>query len=215
MLWKFIKTNWFAVALMFLLLVAIGRNNPRFRFWDAGKPTVSTGKYTTVNPGSTAHLDLFGESGAPTVSMPTVDDATAVSFLQRFGNVAVNERKKFGIPPSVLLACAYVNSFSGQREAAQQGNNFFALPCTGWDGSIVTIEGQCFRKYDTAWASFRDFGLYMGSQPWFSTVRQDAGSDWQQWLKALDGKGVSDVRNHTSEIKTIIETYRLYELDGK
>ena len=209
MLWKFIKTNWFAVALVLLLLVAIGRNNPRFRFWESGKHSVAAEKYTEINPGSTAHLDLFGESGAPTVAMPEIDDATAVAFLKRFGNVAVNERKKFGVPPSVLLACAYVSSHSGQRTAAQQANNYFSLPCAGWDGAVLTINGQCFRRYDTAWASFRDFGTFVGSQRWFSDVRKSGGNDWQQWLKALDGKDISDVRGYIGEI------YRLFELDGK
>jgi len=214
-MWKFIKTNWFAVALMLLLLVAIGRNNPRFRFWDTDKRTVASEKYTAINPGSTAHLDLFGSSGAVMVDMPKIDDAIAVAFLKRFGNVALNEKKKFGIPPSILLACAYVNSHSGQRAPVQHANNYFALPCAGWDGSVVTIDGQCFRRYDTAWASFRDFGLFMSAQPWFKDVRQQAGNDWQEWLKKLDGKGISDVSKCTGEMQTIIETYRLYELDGK
>ena len=214
-MWKFIKTNWFAVALMLLLLVAIGRNNPRIRFWETGKHSVASEKYTAVAPGSTAHLDLFGESGAPTVDMPSIDDATAVTFLKRFGNLAVNEKKKFGIPPSILLACAYVNSHSGQRLPVQQANNYFALPCAGWDGTVITIDGQCYRRYDTAWASFRDFSLFISAQPWFRDVRQDAGTDWQEWLKKLEGKGISDVRKCTVEMRSVIETYRLYELDGQ
>ena len=148
--------------------------------------------------------------------MPVVDDATAVAFLKRFGNLSVNERKKFGIPPSVLLACAYVNSHSGQRMAALQVNNFFALPCGGgWDGAVATLDGQCFRRYDTAWASFRDFGAFASRQPWFEETRKSAGNDWQLWLKMLDGKSISDVRNNTAEMRTVIETYRLYELDGQ
>lgn len=214
-MWKFFKTNWFAVALMLLLLVAIGRNNPRFRFWNAGSPTVTTGKYTDAHPGATAHLDLFGGSGAPTVTMPTIDDATAVAFLKRFGHLAVKEQQKFGLPPSLLLACAYVNSHSGRRDAAQQANNYFALPCAGWDGAVATVDGQCMRRYENAWASFRDFGAFVSAQPWYAALRQSAGTDWQLWLKALEGKGISDVRNHVGEMQSVIETYRLYELDNK
>lgn len=212
---KFIKTNWFTIALLLLLVVAIGRNNPRFRFWNPGSPTVAGGKYTDAQPGTAAHLDLFGGGSAANIAMPDIDDATAVAFLKRFGNLAVNERKKFGIPPSVLLACAYVNSHSGQRITALQANNYFALPCMGQDATVVTLEGQCFRKYDTAWASFRDFGMMVSHQPWFGDVRQSAGKDWQEWLKRLDGKGVSDLRNSVAEMRTVIETYRLYELDGQ
>ncbi len=214
-MWKFFKTNWFAIALVLLLLVAVGRNNPRFRFWNAGSTTVTSEKYTDVSTSTAAHLDLFGGGGSAEVSMPSIDDATAVAFLKRFGNLSVNERKKFGIPPSVLLACAYVNSHSGQRIAALQANNFFALPCPGWDGAVATLDGQCFRRYDTAWASFRDFGTFVSRQSWFSDVRKSAGNDWQEWLKKLDGKSISDVRNNTSEMHTVIETYRLYELDGQ
>ena len=215
-MWKFFKTNWFAIALVLLLLVAIGRNNPRFRFWNPDGPTVAGGKYTDARPVPAAHSELFGMEGTADVAMPSVDDATAVAFLKRFGNLAVNERKKFGIPPSVLLACAYVNSHSGQRIAALQANNFFALPANaGWDGGVATMDGQHFRRYDTAWASFRDFGAMLSQQPWFDEVRKSAVIDWQQWLKGLDGKSISDVRNNTAEMRTVIETYRLYELDGQ
>ncbi len=214
-MWNFIKTNWFTIAIVLLLLVAIGRNNPRLKFWNADSPTVAGGKYTDASPGAAAHLDLFG-SGSGEVTMPTIDDATAVAFLKRFGNLSVNERKKFGIPPSVLLACAYVNSHSGQRIAALQVNNFFALPCGGdWTGAVATLDGQCVRRYDTAWASFRDFGVFVSHQSWFGDVRKSAGSDWQQWLRMLDGKSISDVRNNTAEMRTVIETYRLFELDGQ
>lgn len=214
-MWNFIKTNWFTIAIVLLLLVAIGRNNPRFKSWNADRPAVASDKYTDANPGAAARLDLFG-SVSGEVTMPSIDDATAVAFLKRFGNLSVNERKKFGIPPSVLLACAYVNSHSGQRIAALQVNNFFALPCGGdWTGAVATLDGQCFRRYDTAWASFRDFGVFVSHQSWFEDVRKSAGTDWQQWLKMLDGKSISDVRNNTAEMRTVIETYRLFELDGQ
>ena len=218
--WKFFKTNWFTIALVLLVLVFIARKNllpgagkdimPRQKEGQEALPE----KYTSA--GSNSSLGFSAESGQRGLQKPSPDEATAVAFLQRFGKVAVSERKKFGLPASVMLACAYVNSFAGQHETATAANNFFALPCSDeWEGETATLDGKCVRRYETAWASFRDFSIFLTSQEWFGSVRKSAGKDWQAWVKALDQKGISDVANFGAELEKVIAAYRLHELDAK
>ncbi|MBL7808482.1 MAG: glucosaminidase domain-containing protein [Saprospiraceae bacterium] len=136
--------------------------------------------------------------------------ADAEAFLKRFASVAVSEKKKFGIPVSVILAAAYVNSECAQNEAVSEANNYFALPCSDdWEGETVTISGDCLRQYETAWASFRDFSIYLSSQEWFAKMKKTAGKDWEKWVEKLDDAGIAK----SGKMSKIIQEFDLMELD--
>ena len=218
--WKFIKTNWFTIALVLLVPVYIAQKNfssdpgKAITPGQKGSKEANPEKYTSAEQNTFLGFSL--ESTPSGVQKSSPDGATAVAFLQRFGKVTVSERKKFGVPASVLLACAYVNSAAGQRETATTANNYFALPCSdGWEGETAKIGGKCVRRYETAWASFRDFSIFLSSQEWFGSVRKSAGKDWRAWVKELDQKGISDVPNFSAEMEKVIAAYRLYDLDEK
>ena len=225
MMWKFIKSNWFSIALILLLAMAIVRRGPGLMGGSGAtprpemtnsKPERFTDKQVAdASPPSTLSLSL-PDAAQVRRSMPAVEDAVAVAYLRRFGNVVVGEHKKFRVPASVLLALSYVNSFSGTRETAQQAQNFFALSCSPeFEGQTLTLDGRCFRRYDTAWESFRDFSIYLAGQEWLGAVRSQAGQDWRLWVKALASRDVSDVENFEQEMTKVIQAYRLFELDAR
>jgi flagellum-specific peptidoglycan hydrolase FlgJ len=211
---EFFKTNWFPiVVVVLLLLAALKRNVP----WSFGAPKASREKFTeltTTAPQAPSAMGVLDSPKPPSSAVPTIEESVAVPFLQRFGRVAVGEQKKFGVPASVLLACAYVNSFAGQRTGVAQANNYFGLPCTGnWDGNTATVEGLCLRKYATPWESFRDFSIFLSTQEWFGAAKKSAGRDWQRWAAALGEQPLTDVQDFGTELRQVIERYRLYELD--
>jgi flagellum-specific peptidoglycan hydrolase FlgJ len=217
--WKFFKTNWFTATMVLIVLVLIARKYFPSHFGSAqGQPV--RGEKFTEQKGKQESASFLGliSGGGPGKSqrMPQVEMPVAEAFLRRFAKVALSEHKKFGTPASVILACAYVNSFAGQRDAASAANNFFALPCSdGWEGESAQIGGHCVRKYETAWASFRDFSIYLSSQEWFGALRKSAGKDSKAWAKQLGAKGISDVENFGAEVARVIEEYQLARLDGE
>lgn len=218
MKWKFIKTNWFSIALVLLMLVAIARKNMPVNSGGAAKPApakqkeANPEKYTAAE--SHTLLGFTTESPGAAGQKPVIDKAAAVAFVRRFEKVAISERKKFGIPSSVILGCAYVNSYAGQRGPSARANNFFAVPCTSdWEGETTTIDGRCYRQYESAWASYRDFSIYLSGQEWFGSVRKNAGKDWQKWAKELAKHGISDVPGFDKALEQAIRTHRLYDLD--
>lgn len=218
MKWKFIKTNWFSIALVLLVLGAIVRKNLPFNTAGPASPNrkdpkeASPEKYTAA--GGKSAMDLVPQMSGLSSDRPAVDKTVAIAFVRRFEKVAISERKKFGIPSSVLLACAYVNSSAGQRSFVEPSNNYFALPCTSdWEGETTTADGRCLRKYESAWASFRDFNIYLTSQEWFGSVKKSAGKDWQAWVTEIAKQDISDAPNFKNEMEKAIETFRLYDLD--
>lgn len=213
--WKFLKTNWFTISLVLLMLMAVARRyapaigsgvtSPK----KHERPEANPEKYTATD--NQALLDFSSEQGTG-AALP--DKAAVVAFIRRFESVSVSERKKFGIPSSVLLGCALVNSSAGQAGWIDGSNNYFALGCgSDWEGPKSTSGGRCLRQYESAWASFRDFSIFLTSQDWYGGVKKSAGKDWQKWVGALDGKGVSEVPDFSAALERAIRTYRLYDLD--
>lgn len=218
MKWKFFKTNWFTVAVVLLLVVAIVQRKLSFGNSKANSPTPkehpapNPEKYTSA--GGESLLGFPAESPLASNQKQAASKAEAVAFVRRFENTAMSERKKFGIPASVILACAFVNSEAGKGDFVAKTNNFFALPCSSdWEGETLNVGGRCLRRYETPWASFRDFSIFLTGQEWFGNVKKTAGKDWQKWTKELAKHNIFEVRDFEAEMTKAIQTHRLYDLD--
>jgi len=217
MIQEFVKKRWFSLALALLLLVAVLRKNIRFQTDDVSRPPAveTREKYTDAasTPKPAALLNVGGDGIPATVRFHGVDDAATVAFLKRFAPVAVTEQGKFGMPASVLLAAAYVNSFGGKRASAVEANNYLATRCSSdWSGPEADISGACFRKYETAWEGIRDFSVIHSRKEWYAALKKDR-KDWRKWVKSMAGHRTSDVENAETEMVRVIEEYRLFELD--
>ena len=216
MKWKFFKTNWFPIAVIILVLAAIVKKN-----WlsvaahdGKGRDVEKITDNGAIATSQETQASLFTWASRSSVNLPDIPETVAIPFLQRFGKVAAGEQEKFGIPASVLLACAYVNSFSGKRNWAMEHHNYFGLGCGGgWKGATETVNGVCIRHYDKAWDSFRDFSKYMSGRNDFASLQQSCGKDWKAWAKALDSKKISEVADFEAEMVKVLEAYRLFELD--
>lgn len=213
--WKFLKTNWFYLTMGIILLTYALRKYPQLNPLSPIHQPNRTEKLTESTNSSKKGAALLGivpDSDAPkrTEAVP-LNTAQTEAFLKRFAPVVVSEHKKFGIPASVMLAVALVNSQSGTAKSVRESHNFFAIPCgENWDGETMVSGEYCLRKYESAWASFRDFSIYLSSQDWIGSLKKSAGGDWRPWAEKLGKTGISN----TKAMKKAIETYQLEELDG-
>ncbi len=211
---NFFKTNWFSIALVLLVLGAILRSKGEFSLQNYFLSKNGQRETTGLNDKRATALGLAMEPATRSAQPLEVDQAIATEFLKRFGPVAVSERKKFGVPASILLAAAFLNSNIGLDAAAVDASNFFSLPCTKeWEGASVTLGERCVRKYDTAWASWRDFSIYLTTQEWYGDMRQAAGKDWKKWAKGMSNKEISPVSNFGQKLAEVITFYHLDQLD--
>lgn len=212
--WKFIKTNWFYLAMALVLLLYTVRKYPQFNpFTPAGKNNATeklSDKNKSRNKGA-ALLGLIQDAPEPQKrNTESIDDKQAEAFLKRFAQVAHSEHKKFGMPTSILLAAAFVNSRAGEAESVKKTNNFFGLACgEDWENESAQMDGTCLRKYESAWASFRDFSIYLSSRDWYGSIRKSAGKDWHKWIQKLDDEEIAS----SKEMQKVIESYQLFELD--
>jgi hypothetical protein len=214
MIWNFFKTNWFSIALVILLLAAIARGSGKFSLQNYFSSESQPLDESHLVPKSATTLGIGAAPSNRRSSPLAVDQGAAAEFLKRFSVVAVSERKKFGVPASVLLATAFLNSQAGLNNAALEANSFFAIRCSNdWEGLTLAVEDHCLRRYETPWASWRDFSIYLSSQEWFGSLRRSAGKDWRKWSSGLNDKQISRVANFGQKMAEVIEYYHLYELD--
>lgn len=161
-------------------------------------------------------MSFFGKSKGKVPAIAEhgeIDELTMHAYVKRFGHVAVSEKKKFGIPASIILANGLFHSFAGQRDMVLLGNNHFAIPCgRNWDGDRKKYQGSCYRHYDNAWASFRDHSKHITSGV-FQKLSQLEAEDFRGWAKGLEKAGYSEQKNLARNLISLIEEYKLYEYD--
>jgi flagellum-specific peptidoglycan hydrolase FlgJ len=149
----------------------------------------------------------------PTTNWENLDKQAVDAYLERFAKVAQVESRKFSVPASIILASGLVCSQAGQANYAQQGNNHFRLLCSeNWTGETQQHEGKCFRHYDKAWSSYRDFSLYLttGKQVGLLALEKQ---DYRGWAKALERlNSYSDI-NLSKQLISLIEEFHLQQLD--
>lgn len=181
----------------------------------ADKPSMKT--KATIGGEEQFNLNFVGgeaENIAAAKELAKTEEKAIYDYLKRFAHVAVSERKKYGIPSSIILASGLLHSVAGRREIALRGYNHFALTCENWEGERLSAEKNCFRKYANAWSSYRDFSLTLTSGKHLN-IRQSDGKNYQKWAKAIEQSGFFQEPNLAQKLIELIERYQLYELDSK
>ncbi len=220
----FFKKHWFklglAVALLFFILKKDLTKMLNFSSEDGDK-IEKQGNKLTITPNTKvddAPLSIIGaltgDGNNNAAEMPAVDETIKRAYLKRFAQVAVTERRKYGVPASLILANATRQSFAGQRVTTAKLNNHFALPLThDWSGASATIGDKRWRQYENAWVSFRDHSVFVTTGQ-FSELRQLSNKDYKGWAKGLERLGYpSGNENLANELIDIVEQYGLQELD--
>ncbi|MCP9236870.1 glucosaminidase domain-containing protein [Lewinella sp. JB7] len=140
-------------------------------------------------------------------------DAPVAAFIERFGHVAQAEQQKFGIPASVILATGLLYSRAGNAAGTRDLNNYFGLGCSAdWNGATGRAAGECLRRYETAWTSFRDFSLYVTSGS-FSRMRQFDARDYRRWSAGLEELGFNAEAGLAAQLQRTIDRYELARFD--
>ena len=140
------------------------------------------------------------------------------SYIRRFKDVAIQEKEKYGIPASIKMAQAIVESNSGTSKLSQGTNNHFGIKCF----SRTCKKGHCsnfgddthkdfFRKYDSAWESWRSHSKLIVSGKYKTLLKH--GDDYRKWAHGLKKLGYATATHYDQTLIEMIEKYHLDELD--
>ena len=166
-------------------------------------------------PAPTTTAQALIESPAPAKpSELTYDDV--VRFIRLWKSIAQQEQSRTGVPASISLAQAIVESRCGTSKLATQNNNYFGIKCF----SRNCKEGHCTnRKDDTHKDFFRKFTKKRDSWTAHSNFLCQSrykplhGRTWRGWCNGLQEKGYATDKNYAKSLTAIIEKYKLYQYD--
>jgi len=143
---------------------------------------------------------------------------TPKEYIQRYKDVAIKEMELYGIPASITLAQACLESNFGNSYLSRVANNHFGIKChSSWTGKKVYQDDdkkhECFRHYSSAWQSFRDHSKFLKNGRRYQFLFNYSPTDYKKWAHGLKKAGYATASSYPKRLITIIERYKLYQYD--
>lgn len=160
-------------------------------------------------------------------------------FIEGLIKVAVEEQEKFGIPASIKIAQAIVESGWGRDRLAKTHNNYFGIKhkryyneiekkLVGIPVSMTTHEYDKSKKkyykkdkfisYETRWCSIRHHSLFLkeridkGQNSAYVKLRTLNVHDYKGWAENIQKTGYATNPRYGSTLIFLIETYNLNKI---
>ncbi len=151
-----------------------------------------------------------------------------LAYIEQYKKIAVSEMDRAGIPASIKLAQALLESNAGKSELARKANNHFGIKChSDWTGKTYELKDDdydqfgnliksCFRQYRDVEDSFIAHSEFLRdpkkANRYGFLFRLDV-TDYKRWAKGLKSSGYATAGNYDGLLIKIIETYKLYQYD--
>ncbi len=156
-------------------------------------------------------LNIFSVSG--NTILPRFSRA---EYIQTWKDEAIKQMREHGIPASITLAQAILESGDGNSELAVGANNHFGIKCHGWTGKKVYHDDdkkqECFRKYKTAHRSFEDHSQFL-KRSRYAFLFDYKITDYKSWAKGLKKAGYATNPKYPALLIRLIEENNLAQYD--
>lgn len=173
--------------------------------------------------GSRRNSTLGTSRSKPTSSSPESQRTNStgrnagLSYIEQYKDIAIEEMNKYGIPASIKLAQAILESGNGNSYLARSANNHFGIKCGGvWTGKSVKKDddnrNDCFRVYKKAEESFRDHSQFLLRKR-YEKLFTLAKDDYKGWARGLKEAGYATNPRYPQLLIDLIERYNLQQYD--
>ena len=144
-------------------------------------------------------------------------DSPQQKYIAQYSRIAVEERKRSGVPASITLAQGMLESGNGMSELAVRGNNHFGIKCHDWKGQKIYYDddrkGECFRKYRTVDESYRDHSDFLRYRDRYKFLFDYHVTDYKAWAYGLKKAGYATDPAYPKKLINLIEEYDLGRFD--
>ncbi len=142
------------------------------------------------------------------------NNKTTLSYIEQYKAIAMKEMKRTGVPASITLAQAIVESNSGESNLAKNHNNHFGIKCkSDWTGAKAyqddDAKQECFRAYDAAEQSFKDHSNFLKNRPNYVSLFLLDPVDDTAWAYGLKKAGYATATDYPKKLLKIIDDYEL------
>jgi len=144
----------------------------------------------------------------------TQNNTTTIAYIEQFKAIAMKEMKRTGVPASITLAQAIVESNSGESNLAKKYNNHFGIKCkSDWTGAKAYQDDdskqECFRAYEAAELSFKDHSNFLKNRPNYVDLFLLDPVDDTAWAYGLKKAGYATASDYPKKLLKIIDDYEL------
>ncbi len=160
-----------------------------------------------------------GKDSRPPVIHNTLPrtSTSAQNYIDNYKDIAIAEMDQYGIPASIKLAQALLESGNGNSALALQANNHFGIKCAGdWKGRYVLKDDDstddCFRSYNNPEESFRDHSQFLLRKRYAALFELNK-DDYKGWAQGLKRAGYATNPRYADLLIDLIERYELYRYD--
>lgn len=151
-------------------------------------------------------------------------------FFTKYGPYAVDTQIKFGVPASITLAQAALESGWGESGLTKKANNFFGIKdfpnddwhaenyvayTKEWNGSAYYSLPQPFRKYTTPQGSFNDHASFLLKNKRYGKLFTLPVTDTTAWATGLKSAGYATDPTYATKLINMVNTYNLKAYDSK
>lgn len=143
--------------------------------------------------------------------------ANAAEFISMWKSVAIDNMNQYGIPASITLAQAGLESGWGKSRLSKEGNNYFGIKCHSWSGEKIYADddhpNECFRKYKDAGQSFTDHSIFLKNNGRYASLFKLDKTDFEGWANGLQAAGYATSQTYATKLIKIIKSYGLNKYD--
>lgn len=141
------------------------------------------------------------------------------SYIERYKSVSKQHMEQYGIPASIKMAQAILESGFGTSELSLNANNHFGIKCHGWQYATYYKDDdkpdECFRSYLDPVHSYEDHSDFLVSRQRYSFLFDLDPLDYKGWARGLGQAGYATNPRYPQLLIKIIEEHELYKLDQK
>lgn len=139
-----------------------------------------------------------------------------LDYIARYKDVAIAEQKRTGVPAAIKLAQGIFETAAGGSELCVNASNHFGIKCKNtWTGDTYSYtddaKDECFRKYESALASYKDHSDFLKNNKRYSTLFQLSPTDYAAWAYGLKRCGYATNPQYAKRIIKTIEDFKLQE----
>jgi flagellum-specific peptidoglycan hydrolase FlgJ len=140
---------------------------------------------------------------------------TLSEYIELFEPTAIKEMNRSGVPASITLAQAILESGYGNSDLAVYANNHFGIKCKpDWKGETYSKGSYCYKKYASALESYEDHSNHIKSRKWYADLFKLSITDYKGWSHGLKNAGYAQDPNYAYNLILIIERYKFSKLDS-
>ena len=163
---------------------------------------------------------------APRHKLPVLGNTPQEQFIASIGEAAVESADQTGVPASVTIAQAILESYWGSSRLAREANNFFGIKAQTRGGSAGSVwfdvweviggrnvmQAQAFRAYNSISESFVDHGLFFVENGRYASALA-ARDNPKQFAREINRDGYATDPSYASKLIGLMDRYDLYRFD--